>query len=464
MGSGCRVKPDTCQGHADFEGCISTVEGTISDAAVISSSPEISVRRRSLKSNFSWIFAGNVVNAGSQWALLMLMAKLGSAQMVGAYAWATAIVMPIITIGMLQLRALLVTDNDSATNFGDYLGLRLLGMTLSFIAILLIAIFIADSRYTFLVLLLVGISRIIDSTGEVFRSWFQKHEVMHISAGSLMLRGIGALLTLGTALWISRSLIVALGALCGGWLILMFVYDLRQFRRMVIPAGHRLDRAFLPHLRWSAIKRILPPAIPMGIVMGLIALQSSIPRLFLEAWHGKEAVGYFSAALYPLSAGTLVVGALGQSSLPRLNKLLLQGKAPFLRLLFKLLCIGAVLGACVIAGGALVGRPFLRYAYTPAYAMYYPELVVMSAGTALFFVSSFLGYALTAARQFYIQPLMAIASCIAAAIACMLLVPDRGVMGGAIAYAVTGLISLSAAAVCMVWALTRANLPAEGKV
>src|SRR3954466_10247547 len=80
----------------------------------------------SLRRNFSWTLAGSVIYFGCQWAITVVLAKLGSAEMVGQFAFALAIVMPVIALTGLQLRVVQATDAKHEFDFGYYLGLRLL--------------------------------------------------------------------------------------------------------------------------------------------------------------------------------------------------------------------------------------------------------------------------------------------------------------------------------------------------
>ena len=47
--------------------------------------------RLSLRWNFSWMFAANVVYAGCQWAILSVLARLGTPTMVGQFVLAEAV-------------------------------------------------------------------------------------------------------------------------------------------------------------------------------------------------------------------------------------------------------------------------------------------------------------------------------------------------------------------------------------
>src|SRR5436190_1143591 len=80
----------------------------------------------SLRSNFLWAIVGNVAYAACQWGMLVVLAKMGSAEMVGQFALALAISTPILMFTNLQLRGVQATDARGDYSFRDYLGLRLL--------------------------------------------------------------------------------------------------------------------------------------------------------------------------------------------------------------------------------------------------------------------------------------------------------------------------------------------------
>ena len=90
----------------------------------------------SLRRNFAWTSFGNIVFSGCNWALILVIAKFGTPRMVGQYAIGQAVTGPIIVFAQLQLRYLLVSDSDqSYYRFGDYLGLRMIAITLGMVAV-----------------------------------------------------------------------------------------------------------------------------------------------------------------------------------------------------------------------------------------------------------------------------------------------------------------------------------------
>src|SRR5690606_40180926 len=67
-------------------------------------------RALSLRVNFSWTLAGNIVYAGCQWAMLVVLARLGRAEMVGQFALGLAITGPVLMCTNLNLRSVPATD------------------------------------------------------------------------------------------------------------------------------------------------------------------------------------------------------------------------------------------------------------------------------------------------------------------------------------------------------------------
>jgi hypothetical protein len=53
-------------------------------------------QRLTLRMNFLWTLTGNVFYAACQWGILVVLAKLGTSQMVGEFALALAITAPVV--------------------------------------------------------------------------------------------------------------------------------------------------------------------------------------------------------------------------------------------------------------------------------------------------------------------------------------------------------------------------------
>lgn len=79
--------------------------------------------RRAVDLDAVALVSGNAIYAASQWALLIIVAKLGSVVQVGQFAYALALTAPIFILSQLQLRGLQATDAAGEYSFAEYLSL-----------------------------------------------------------------------------------------------------------------------------------------------------------------------------------------------------------------------------------------------------------------------------------------------------------------------------------------------------
>src|ERR1051325_240056 len=89
--------------------------------------------------NFVWSAAGNITYAISQWGMIVALAKLTNAFMVGQFALGIAIATPVLSFANLQLRSAQASDARGEYRFSEYLGLRFITTLVAFVAVVLFA-------------------------------------------------------------------------------------------------------------------------------------------------------------------------------------------------------------------------------------------------------------------------------------------------------------------------------------
>ena len=125
--------------------------------------------------------------------------------------------------------------------------------------------------------------------------------------------------------------------------------------------------------------------------------------------------------------------------------------------------IGAALGTAGVLVAWTVGKPLLTALYRPEYAQASTVFVWAMAAAGLNYVANFLGYGLTATRQFLVQaPLFATVT-LATIGACALLVPRYGILGAAWALLVAGLVQVLGAGGIMLFTLARGRRAAASQ-
>jgi O-antigen/teichoic acid export membrane protein len=419
--------------------------------------PRTTPVRLSLAANFSWTLVGNVVYAGCQWGMLSAMAKLGAPELVGQFVLGLAVTSPVMMFSMLCLRAAQATDTKQEYAFEDYLSLRLITTPLAFLVICGITWIAGYRRDTALVIVMTGLAAIPEAISDIIYGLLQQRERMDRIATSALLKGPLSLAALAATMALTGSVLWSTLALALGRMLVVLAYDVPvavwALRGSGCPPGvWAALKAVRPRWNARALRRLAWLCLPLGLVMMLLSLHSNIPRYFVEHYWGERDLGILAAMMYLMIVGSTLVNALGQSASPRLAHHFAVGDVRgFQLLLAKLMGIGSALGVAGLALVLLAGRPILALVYTPEYAERVDAFVWVAAAATLTYVSSFLGYGVTASRHFRVQVPLNCTLAAISALACWLLIPQYGLVGAAWALLATGLAQTAGAAVILLY-------------
>lgn len=414
----------------------------MSTAALRLSTP---VPATGLRAGFAWTAAGNAVYSACQWALVSVLAKLTNAGEVGRYALALAVVTPVLMLAQLNLRAVVATDVRHSHSFSVYRTLRMIMLALSFAV--LVPLGLAEGAP--LLVLLVAVAQGVEAASDIYYGLLQRQERLREISISLALRAPLALAALAAGIVLTGRLEAGLAGLAAARLGVLVFYDLPVTRKLRAADDEPVTRA--------ACIEILKISWPLGVTLMLNALVASMPRYFLAGHAGATALGVFSAVAVLVSAGNLLINALGQAATPRLARLFADGdRRSFAILSLRLTVLGLALGGAGLLACAVAGRTALELLYRPEYGAHLDILLVSMAAGAVGYAASLLGYAVTAARRFTEQVPILIVSMLAATAASAVLIPRFGAVGAAMAVGAGSLAQLAGEAM-----LVRVALRAE---
>ncbi len=402
-----------------------------------------------LRVGFSWSFLGWVGYAACQWIMLSVMAKFGSAIVVGQFAFALAICGPVFMLTNLQLRGVQSSDARSEYRFSDYLTLRLLGSAAGLLVIAAVCPSLKIPRTAMFAVLLVAAFKSLESFGDVIAGLMQKCERLDVVAIALLLRGgIGiGLFALAFAWWRNLPIALLLWTLSAAAVIAG--YDVRAARRLA-----RFEGGLAPQFHWATLRSLAAISLPLGLVSAITSLNSNIPRYAIARALSLKELGIFASLAYPVTAATLIANALGQSALARLSRLFAGRRIDeFKHLLLKLVACGAGLGGCLVLVAACWGSRLLAVLYTPEYARQASLFVLLALVSGLNVIASFLIYALMAARQFRIQVPIGALCMLATLVFSILLVPRLRLMGAVFALLASALVLIVASGIALSRAL-----------
>lgn len=408
----------------------------------------------SLGRNFAWTLAGNVFYAASQWGILIAIAKLGTASMLGQFALGLAVSAPVFMLTTLQLRAVMVTDTDDEYSLGHYLAVRTLGTAAGLIGITGFIVLAGFHRETAIVVFLVSLAKAAETFSDIIYGFWQKHERFEKIAIALTIRGVVSLASVTAVLYFTRNIAWSIAAMAAVWTLWLATYERTVAKRMLVHISAQVR--LRPVWQWNKCKSLVVLASPLGIVILLLSLNANMPRYFIEHYMGEGALGYFAAMAYIFVAGNTVMAALGQSALPRLVRHFTVDPAAFVRLLKNMVLIGVALGVAGICVAISCGSSLLQLLYRSDYAKYASVFTWLMTAAAVAYASSMLGYGMMAARAFRAQVPLFLSAIVITALACSTLIPSLGLMGGALAVLIGAVVSCAGSAY-IVFAALRAR-------
>ena len=411
----------------------------------------------SLRTNFSWTLAGNLLYAASQWGFLILLAKLLNSAAVGEFAFALAVTAPIMIFANQGLTGLQATDAKREFSFFDYFVCRLVTTTIAFLVICLLSYFLHGS----VVIIVVGAAKAVEALCDIRYGHYQQIDRMDRMAKSMMLRGAFSLAAAAAGLYLYRSVAWAAFGLVSANVAVLVFHDYRE-QFFSVASGLSVVKILVRRQRergtslFSRTSVLFLHGFPLGLAAMLSSLTSSIPRYFIEHYSGTAMLGVFAALMYLLIGGRTLIAALAQVCMAQLSRLYIGGdKRAFDRLLFRQLAAGLALGLLGILVSAVAGKVLLALLYRPEYADYSHVLILVMFAAALNYLAEFSNVGLLAVRALKVQPVILALCAASILILSYLLVPRFGITGGAWAIVITGGVQLAVTIHC----LARAPFP-----
>jgi O-antigen/teichoic acid export membrane protein len=378
-----------------------------------------------------------------QWAMLVVVARLGSPETVGRFALGLALSAPVILFTNLGLRRLQVADAAGRFRFADYFGLRLVTNGVALAGIAVVALGSGYPRATAAVILAMGLAKAVEATSDAVHGVLQKAERMDLIAGALVLRGITGVGGIAVGMIATRRLEGGLLAMTAGWTAVLCFYDLPRAARILEPGG------LWPRCRPRVLGRLAWRALPLGVVMTIGALMATVPSVMIEKYRGAAELGIYTALAYAFSASHRIMTAMSEAASARLARHHAAGRRDaFLGVLSRLLVLAGAGGLLGVGLAVLAGRQILTFVYGPVYggrADLLVDLMIASTAAGLGVV---LDYAMTAMGRLRIQPLLTGTALVLLAALSFRLIPILELRGAVIALgAVAVLQGLSSFAV-----------------
>ena len=257
-----------------------------------------------LRSRTAWTVFGQSSYIVSQFLLLVLLARLAGVEEVGRFGYATPVITPVYWLTDLGLRTNKTTDVANLHSFSDLLALRVVTPVLGYGLILAVAAALTDDEAALAIAAVFGAAKGVEAVSDLAYGVFQRHGRMALFARSMIVRGFGGLAAFGAARALGSVATAFAGPLVV-WAAACLAHDLGHARRLSSGEERRV--------RWRRLWPIAVASLPLGGAQFLAALNTALPRLFIERIAGIEALGIFTALSYVLQAANMTMTAVSRS-------------------------------------------------------------------------------------------------------------------------------------------------------
>lgn len=376
----------------------------------------------SLLNKAKFLLSGNILFAFSQWLILIFISHFSDNQAVGAYTYALALVTPVFMLTNLQLRPIVVAEFNLNSNFNykSYFALRFYSIFLAILASFLLS-FLSTSN-VWKVVLLLGCIKALESISDIIYAYYNAQGETKLISLSLAIKSLSLILIFGSLLYFYNLLNIGLIGIILIYVLILLVVDFRNIG---------LNKKYF-YLNIVDFKNIIILALPLGISVMLVALQSNIPRFFLEKFFNLETVGVFSVFYYFIIVGGIVINSICQFISPKFSILFKENKMHELnKLTIQAWGMAAFLGVSGLIVSITLGDFFVNILYGSHYLFWIDILNIIMFAGLFTYLSVVNGYLMTSLGLIKIQLPLFLFLTIFTLVLCWTLIPAYGLLGAA---------------------------------
>lgn len=243
--------------------------------------------KKTIGRNIIWNSGGTLFYCVCQWLLTVLVVRLsGDYASAGILTLAMSIVTPLIVVATLSLRTFQVADMDERFSDGDFFFARAITSFVSIALCLTITLCNRYNFYTAVCIMLFMIYRLSEAIADVLHGVDQRVWRLDIVGKSFLIRGGAMLAAFVIGEYYFKSLLISITLMGLTVYGVILFYDIPSCRKCT-----QLDL----RLNYGSFFSLVKIGVPLGAFAFLSTLLSSIPRLFMERWHGEDVLGVFGA-------------------------------------------------------------------------------------------------------------------------------------------------------------------------
>lgn len=376
--------------------------------------------------NFIWNAIGLTLNSFNSLFFLIVVRYCNGLSTAGIFTYSFALCALFYIAAIYFNRSFQVSDDKNKFAFSDYFTCRIITSVLSLIIIFIFALINNLGFFETSIIMLLMLFRIAEAISDCFYGAIHKKDHLYQTGISLSLKAVLGLAAFTATDYLTHDLSFALATLVLVNIIIFFIYDLRNYRKLY---AKKLT------INFKNLKTILKTCFPVFIFSLLALYLSNCQKYIMPYFETNEAQTIFGILIMPAT----IIGLVGSYLInPFLGTLTLHHSkkkySDFIKLSQKIILFLAGIGLLATIVCYFIGIPVLNFIYHLDLDAYRLSLAIAIIAATFYAVSMVISNLLTVLEENRRQTHLYIIVAIFATIISILLIQSFGINGAIYAF------------------------------
>lgn len=365
-----------------------------------------------------WLASANVLRNLGLLVVLLALTRFSTEGAVGRYAIALAITTPTFAFAQMGLRGVFLTHRKTIS-LASYILVQAAAAAAACLVSTVVGVVI-DARFGVTVAL-VSVFKAADAFSEFFTGPLQQLDRARLVFWGFACSAVagGAIVVVSLVIWANLDLAL-IGLALTNIAVMVTFFALPVVRSVQPTAG-------LGGL--SGFATVVKAGLPIGLALSVFALVLTLPQYFLAASHGEAAVGAFAVLFYIYAAGDLFTGTLALAWMPHARQVFEKATRPDFNGYLRRTVLRWSSLYLPLSGAGFALAYFVYPVIFPGYVLGGDVIAPLACSILLLPALHFLSAAISVRNLYAHNLTMGAFAAVASLTACIVLIPNGGIVG-----------------------------------
>lgn len=247
--------------------------------------------KENFKRNSIINFIGYGIYMGCQWLINILVVRLAGFSEAGILSLAISITSIFFVMAHFNVRNYQVSDSKNEFSDKEYILHRISSCFIALILCLVCSFTLGYRDVQLFCIVVYMFFKVTEAFLDVLHGILQKNWRLDWIGYSFAIRGIVSVLLFGSILAITQNLLIAVGMMCIGSFIILWIYEVKKVRNVM---------TITSKINFNNVVCLYKKSTWMFIYYFMFNLLTIFPRCILEAYYGSEVLGIFTSIAAPV--------------------------------------------------------------------------------------------------------------------------------------------------------------------